>query len=164
MSLRTRQAHPVEIRVIAASETIPLRHAILRNGRPMESARFPGDDEPTTRHFGAYRGGELLAVASLFAVTMPGRPGEPAFQLRGMATSPEAQGTGLGKLLLRAATEFAREKRARLLWCNARVSASGFYRKLGFEIIGDEFDIPGIGPHFRMRLPIRPPPGGTSAH
>lgn len=154
MSLRASQTYQAEIRVITAAETIPLRHAILRAGRPEGSARFPGDDELTTRHFGAYRGCKLLAVASLFAVAMPEHPAKIAFQLRGMATSPEAQGTGLGKLLVAAALDFAREKQAGILWCNARISAAGFYHKLGFEILGDEFDIPEVGPHYRMMLRI----------
>ncbi len=38
----------------------------------------------------------------------------------------------------------------RLLWCNARVVALGFYTKLGLHTEGDEFDIPGIGPHYVM--------------
>jgi predicted GNAT family N-acyltransferase len=25
-----------------------------------------------------------------------------------------------------------------------------FYKKLGFEVISDEFEVPGIGPHFNM--------------
>jgi predicted GNAT family N-acyltransferase len=154
MSRQASQSNRAEIRFITAEETLPLRHAILRAGRPVETAHFPGDDMRTSRHFGAYRHGKLLAVASLYAVETPERPGESAFQLRGMATSSEAQGSGLGKLLMVAVMEFAREKRARILWCNARVAASGFYRKLGFEIVGDEFVIPGVGPHFRMMLRI----------
>jgi hypothetical protein len=38
----------------------------------------------------------------------------------------------------------------KLIWCNARTSAVGFYSKLSWEIAGAEFDIPDVGPHFRM--------------
>jgi predicted GNAT family N-acyltransferase len=148
------EIHGVEIRVISAAETIPLRHAILRPGRPVETTGFPGDDEPETRHIGACRDGKLLAVASLFRVEMPGRRGVAAYQLRGMATSSEARGTGLGRLLVAAAVKFAVEKRATIVWCNARIGAAGFYRKLGFETVGDEFEIPDVGPHFRMMLEL----------
>jgi len=37
-----------------------------------------------------------------------------------------------------------------LIWCNARTSAVEFYRKLGWEILGTEFDVPDVGPHFHM--------------
>lgn len=147
----------IEVRPITAEETWPLRLAVLRPGRPIESARFPGDDAPGTRHFGAFRNGQLLGIASLYAAEMPARPGELAFQLRGMATAPEARGLGLGRALVHACIEFARESGVRLIWCNARTGAVGFYRKLGFEVFGNEFEIADVGPHFRMAWPAGKP-------
>jgi GNAT superfamily N-acetyltransferase len=85
---------------------------------------------------------------------LPDEPGVPAIQLRGMATAAEAQRTGLGRALVMGCVAFAREKGARLLWCNARTYAAGFYSKLGFEIVGKEFDIPDVGPHYRMKFTL----------
>ena len=150
----SKHASPTEIRPITAAETLPLRLSVLRPGRPVESAHFAGDDSSGTRHFGAFREGRLLGIASLYAVEMPEHRGVPSFQLRGMATVPEARGAGLGRALVRACVQFARENGARLLWCNARTSASEFYKKLGFQIVGSEFDIPDVGPHFRMIFPL----------
>jgi len=39
---------------------------------------------------------------------------------------------------------------ASYIWCNARSSAVGFCKKSDFELISDEFEIPGIGMHFTM--------------
>lgn len=142
------------MRQITAAETVPLRHAVLRPGRPLETALFSGDDSASTTHFGAFRNGQLLCVASLFEAQLPEEPSVAAIQLRGMATAPEAQRTGLGRALVLGCVRFARENGARLLWCNARVYASGFYSKLGFEIVGNEFDIPDVGPHYRMKLEL----------
>ena len=144
----------LQVRRIQAAEGIPLRHSVLRPGRPVEEARFSGDDDAGTAHFGAFRDGELLCVASLYVAPFPGEPETPALQLRGMATAPEARGCGLGTAIVNACIEHAREKSARLLWCNARTSAAEFYRKLGFQIVGSEFDIPTVGPHFRMKLTV----------
>jgi len=144
-----------EIRRISSKDTIPLRLEVLRPGRPRESASFPGDDALTTVHLGALRQGQLLGIASLYEAEMPERSGGRALQLRGMATAPAARGTGLGQALLLACIELAREKPVELLWCNARTTAAGFYLKLGFEIVGDQFEIPDVGPHFRMALKIR---------
>jgi predicted GNAT family N-acyltransferase len=36
------------------------------------------------------------------------------------------------------------------IWCNARVSAMGFYRKAGWTVESEEFEIEGVGPHVRM--------------
>ena len=142
----------IEVRLITAAETWPLRQAVLRPGRPVAAAQFPGDDDSITKHFGAFGGGSLLGIASLFRAEMPEQPGVPALQLRGMATAPEVRGAGFGRALILTCKVFARENGAPLLWCNARTGAVGFYRKLGFEIVGAEFNIPDVGPHFRMRM------------
>jgi ribosomal protein S18 acetylase RimI-like enzyme len=94
----------------------------------------------------------LLGIASLYLTKLPEQPGVTAWQLRGMATAPEARGMGFGRALALACIAFARENGARLLWCNARTAAARFYRKLGFETLGEEFEIPDVGPHFRMIL------------
>ena len=36
------------------------------------------------------------------------------------------------------------------LWCNARVSAAGFYGAMGLDAFGDAFEIDLIGPHCVM--------------
>jgi predicted GNAT family N-acyltransferase len=138
----------VEIQRIQVEATLPLRLSVLRPGRPVESARFDGDE--VACHFGAFKAGQLLGIASLYRVGMPGRPGVSAFQLRGMATAPEARGSGLGRALVKGCVAFALEEQAQLIWCNARTSAVDFYRKMGFSISGGEFEIPDVGPHFRM--------------
>src|ERR1041384_6867263 len=110
----------IKVRPIAAAETLPLRLAVLRPGRPIEAAQYEGDEAPTTRHFGAFYKGQLLGIATLLCVEMPEQPGETALQLRGMATAPEVRGEGFGCALIRACLDFARESGAPLLWCNAR--------------------------------------------
>jgi predicted GNAT family N-acyltransferase len=144
----------IDVRQITAAETIALRHAVLRPGRPIQEASFPGDDLPTTAHFGASNNGALLCVASLFLVDSPDQPGVTAFQLRGMATTPAAQGSGFGKKIVNACAKFARDSGAKLLWCNARTSAAGFYASLGFNTVSSEFEIPTVGSHVRMTLSL----------
>jgi GNAT superfamily N-acetyltransferase len=143
------------IRTISAAETIALRWPVLRPGFPRETAIFDGDDAATTLHFGAFDGDMLLGVASIYLVPcpekIPAQPGvSPAFQLRDMATLPEVRGAGFGRALLDACVAAARENGAAILWCNARTSAADFYAKNGWRIVGAEFDIPTVGPHFRM--------------
>lgn len=55
---------------------------------------------------------------------------------------PEAQGKGIGKLLIDAITEFAKENQSNSLLLNVNRfnKALTFYQKLGFEII-EEIDI-----------------------
>lgn len=140
----------VEIREITTGETAPLRLAVLRPGRSIEASHFSGDDAQTTRHFGAFRDGQLLSIASLLLAEMPEQPGISAYQLRGMATAADARGSGLGRALVRECIAFARKNGAPLVWCNARTEAAEFYRKLDFQTAGEEFELPGVGPHYRM--------------
>jgi len=140
----------IDIRAITAAETLPLRSSILRPGRPLTAAQFPGDDLPTTKHFGAFREGGIVGIASLFHAELPECAGEPALQLRGMATASEVRGAGFGRALVAACLAFTKDSGMRLIWCNARTSAVGFYRKLDWKILSEEFDVPDVGPHFRM--------------
>ena len=141
---------PIEVRSLTTAETWPLRISVLRPNRPLEAAQFPGDDLPTTKHFGAFRNGQLVGIASLFDVEMPEQPGLAGMQLRGMATAPEVRGQGFGRALVLECVAYAQRQRVQFLWFNARIGAVGFYGKLGFEVIGNQFEIPDVGPHFRM--------------
>ncbi len=67
-----------------------------------------------------------------------------------MATEPDVRGAGFGAALVAACIEHAAAHRGGELWCNARMAAVGFYRRMGFEVVGDEFEIAGIGAHVVM--------------
>ena len=138
------------LRPITSAEAWPLRQSELRPGRPLAAAKFTGDDLPSTKHFGAFQGNDLVGIASLFLAEMPEHPGINAWQLRGMATAPAVRGAGFGRALVAACVAFATESGKPLIWCNARTSAVEFYRKLGWEILGAEFEVPDVGPHFHM--------------
>ncbi len=137
----------VVIRGATLAEILPLRHAVLRPGRPRATAEFDGDDEPATRHLAAFCDGACVSCLTLMV-----RPiaGEPAWQLRGMATRADCQRSGLGAALLRAAEAGLRPDEPRVLWCNARVDAVAFYERLGWRVVSDVFDVPDVGPHHRM--------------
>ncbi len=133
-----------------------MRLAILRAGMPVEAAIFPGDTDPDTQHFGAFEGdaNKLVGVASIYRAALPEQPGlAGSWQLRGMAT--EVRGHGYGRALVHACIASAKEAGGTLLWCNARSSATAFYAKQGWNLLGSEFDIPTAGPHFRMIIPLR---------
>ena len=145
----------ITLRRADLAELVDLRHAVLRQGLPRNEAIFPGDDAPTSRHYGAFRGAEVLCCATLHGSEWAG---EPAWQLRGMATAPRAQRTGLGRRVLELIEDDLREHDGGvlLLWCNARVPAVAFYRKMGWEVVSAEFEIPTAGPHVKMLKRLKP--------
>lgn len=138
-----------EIRFIDPALTRSLRSVVLRPGRPAEECIYPEDTAPGAFHLGAFDGGRITGIASFSQEHIEGAT--TAFRLRGMAVDPELQGKGIGADIMNFALEHLASLGCDVLWCNARSSAVGFYMKLGMEIYSDEFDIPGIGPHYKMK-------------
>ena len=51
---------------------------------------------------------------------------------------------------MEACFDHIRSHNGNLLWCNAGVIAPDFYKRMGFQTIGPEFEIEGIGAHYVM--------------
>ncbi len=139
----------LRLRRATADEIIPLRHAALRQGLPRSEAMFDGDDAPTSRHYAASRGAEVIGCATVHWNEWEGRP---AWQLRGMATADGFRRQGIGRHLLRfleedLASDFPSPVS---LWCNARTPAIPFYAGQGWAVRSAVFDIPTAGPHVKM--------------
>lgn len=129
-----------EIVEITATDTHDLRRRILRSGTPTDVVVWEGDDDPSTWHLGVRTAeGELVAISSWMLRRYPDRPGEPAYQLRGMATDPSHRGTGTSSALLLAGLERCAAAGASLVWARARVAALAFYERHGFEPVGTEY-------------------------
>ena len=138
----------IEIKKITAFETIIVRHPILRPGRPIESCHFDGDDLLSTSHFGLFLENQLAGVISAFKAQNKLFSKENQYQIRGMAVLSEFQKKGFGEALLEYCENEIRLKSGNLIWFNARETAIGFYEKSGYEILGDPFEIPDVGPHY----------------
>ena len=57
-------------------------------------------------------------------------------QIRYMAVAESRRGEGLGRLIVRRLEEIARSRGATYAVLNARDEAVGFYRSLGYEVVG----------------------------
>jgi predicted GNAT family N-acyltransferase len=141
----------MKIELLSPTAVLPLRRAVLRPGRPAAEAVFAGDDHPATLHLGIRTDGGLVGIATLMHEPPPGDSNPRAWRLRGMAVAEKWQRQGLGGALLQASLAHVKERGGTLLWFNARTCAVPFYRRHGFETVGDEFEIAGVGPHCLMR-------------
>jgi len=140
-----------EVRAIDPALTRPLRQRVLR---PHESLEELATHEPPGVHaVGAFEDGELIGCG--FVCPDGGVGGAGSWRVRGMATEPEARGRGAGRAILTALVDHARAQGATRVWCNARTPAVSLYARAGFEVESQEFEIPGIGPHFVMALRLR---------
>ena len=154
---RTDDAATMQVNMITAEQTRPLRHLVLRPSQPVESTEYPGDHAPDTVHFGAFEDGRLVGITSLYREPRQGGD-EPGWRLRGMATAPAARGRGSGKALLQAARAHVAAQGGGELWANARSVAIGFYTAAGFETVGPQFEIEDIGPHVVVRVDVAASP------
>lgn len=138
------------LKEITAKETWPVRHPVLRKGRPLEDVYMEADEKETTFHLGIFYKDNIVGVASFMEDTNPIFKGTQA-RLRGMAVLPQYRKKGLAELILEKGEEILKEKGTTLLWFNARIIALKFYKNLGYETVGPEFDIPLVGPHYIMK-------------
>ena len=129
--------HVIEI---DAEATHDLRRRLLRQDLADADVSFPGDHMPGALHLGLTDDdGVLTAVASFSPRPSPHHPGARAVQLRGLAVEPGLQQAGLGRLLLGTAIERLRGQGFELLWANGRDTVLGFYRRLGWRVVGEGF-------------------------
>lgn len=134
--------------VVPVEEIFALRWAVLRTGRPRETAVYPEDARADTFHIAAYDDeGAVQGCVTFLPDPMPGEEGT-AFRFRGMGSAPEVRGQGFGAAALTAGLREAAARGAALVWCNGRTSATGFYEHLGFTAVGPEFTLEPSGPHF----------------
>ena len=138
------------IKKISAKETYIVRHPVLRQGKPIESCVFEGDNLETTFHLGIFHKDKLVGISSFLQNRHPLLSEELQYQLRGMAVLNEYQNLGLGKLILNHGENLLKEQNIQIVWCNAREKAANFYKKNGYKIIGLPFDIKDIGLHYIM--------------
>ncbi len=143
------------IKFIPVDDLLFLRNTVLREGKlTSDECRFPTDNAEGNFHLGYYVKGELICAASFHPQTYGDFTGT-GYQLRGMATTEEYRGRGIGNQLVNFALVYLRGQKANYVWCNARKKAVKFYQNAGFEIVSPEFDVPGIGTHYVMYVKIQ---------
>lgn len=138
------------IKEISAHEAIIVRHPVLRKEKPIETCIFDGDDLETTHHFGLFKNSNLTGIISLFVKSNPIFAEIFQVQIRGMAILESHQKKGFGEKLIMYCEKYCMSNQFDLIWFNARTAAVGFYKKLGYKIKGNPFEIPNIGEHYLM--------------
>ncbi|MCF6288959.1 MAG: GNAT family N-acetyltransferase [Proteobacteria bacterium] len=142
-------------------EVIELRHIVVRPNQARSSCYYPEDTYKNTIHFvaktgnelgkiGTETGNEIIGSASIYKEKHPDFSLKQSWRVRGMVVLPEFQGQGIGAQLLETCINHAIKMKGDVIWCNARIDAVKFYKQSGFKIIGDEFELPDIGPHFLL--------------
>ncbi len=118
----------LKIKKIQASETWELRHQVMAPNRPFNSIKLAKDEMGL--HFGLFYEEKLISVISLFVE-------KDNAQFRKFATEISEQGKGYGSILLNHIIEESIKNNVKNLWCNARMTALGFYQKFDFKAVSE---------------------------
>jgi ribosomal protein S18 acetylase RimI-like enzyme len=138
--------------------TVWLRQRVLRPHQTYDEV-LAETDVPDVFAIGALVERSLVSCVVAHPEPFPADPDPDqsvAWRLRGMATDPAHRGAGHGASVLSRVLDELRLRGAGLVWCNARTSAAGLYRRAGFVTVGEPWDDAVIGPHVRMWRQLGP--------
>ena len=141
----------VEITSIEVSKCYPLRHEMLRRGKPLETCYFDGDNSEETFHLGAIVDKEIIGIISVYEKDLTQFKNSKGAQFRGIAVALKHQRKGVASKLINCAEKETKKRmNPKYIWLNGRISANNLYLGRGFDIIGDPFEINTIGIHQRF--------------
>ncbi len=112
-----------------------LRQQVLYPDQRLHEMELDEDNDGI--HFGAFTDDKLVGIISLFQLGTE-------FQFRKLAVLPAFQNMGVGIALLTRVEACAASEGGLSIWCNARVSAIGFYLKAGYHHTGKQFSKNGF--------------------
>jgi predicted GNAT family N-acyltransferase len=125
----------------------------------VDEQRVPADLEMDDRdgaciHVLAFTGDEAVATGRIDI--------EHAGKIGRVAVLAEYRGSGIGTTLMAALHLLATERGLAEVWCNAQLSATRFYTRLGYRVASEPFDEAGIQ-HVRMTRPLAAHPTAAGA-
>lgn len=124
----------ISIKPIQAEQTWPMRQKVMYPEFSLEQVKLK--DDAQGQHFGLFVGEELTVVVSVFI-------DNSKLQFRKLATKTEQQSKGYGKQMMQFILELTSAENLKMIWCNARLTASPFYQQFGFEVYGETWQQDG---------------------
>jgi len=149
------------IKELEIADVKQLRYKVLwQHKESSEDCVIEPDELDTTFHIGAVKNNTVVGTSTFIidpiAIGLKDEfDTKNQYRLRAMATDSSARGEGVGKQIIEFAIEKLKEMNVELLWCDARLKATGFYDKMGFKTLGDVYDVPEIGPHKLMYIDLK---------
>lgn len=141
----------VDIQLVDAKAVRELRHRVLwPHIATAEKCVIEPDELESTLHIAAVLEGKIVGISTLIIDQNDQFKTAKQYRLRAMATAPEVRGYGVGAKIIEKVIEVLKQNNTELLWCDARLIATGFYEKQNFKVKGAVYEVPNIGPHKLM--------------
>ena len=125
------------------NEMVELRRVILRKPLGLDFDPKELEREKEDILIGCFEDDKLEGCCLLT------KTDDKTVRLRQMAVLSGLQGKGFGRVLMQFAENIARDRGFKKINMHARKTAIGFYTKLGYKVVGDQFEEISI-PHFIM--------------
>ncbi len=122
---------------------INLRDLILRKPLGLGFSPAELEEEKENMMIGAFEDEDILGCCMLV------EENSRTIRLRQMAVLNNLQGKGIGRAIMNFAENIARDRGYKVLSMHARKNAIGFYEKMGYKVVGEEFQEVTI-PHVVM--------------
>jgi predicted GNAT family N-acyltransferase len=114
-------------------QMLKLRDEILRKPLGLNFSQEELEKEKLNMHMAAFEDDHMLGCCMLV------QEGPETVRLRQMAVVNDVQGKGIGRALMQFAENLARDRGYKRITMHARKNAVGFYEKMGYKKVGDEF-------------------------
>jgi len=114
-------------------QMVKLRDDLLRKPLGLSFSNEELEKEKENMLIGAFDDDDILGCAMLV------EQDPTTVRLRQMAVLNDLQGKGIGKALTIFAENLARDHGYKIINMHARTNVVGFYEKMGYKVIGDEF-------------------------
>ena len=124
-------------------QMIKMREDILRKPLGLNFDEKELESEKNNLSIAAFDDDKMLGCCMLVPEN------ENIVRLRQMAVLNDLQGKGIGRALMLFAENLARDRGYNKISMHARKNATGFYEKVGYKVVGDEFVEVTI-PHYNM--------------
>ncbi len=124
-----------------------LRNEVLWPHKTFENCILETDRLSTTFHFGVQIDDLTVATVTFQEESSSKLPQEKQYRLRAMAVREGYRGQGFGDAIVEEGVKYLSSLGIQVVWCDARVAALNFYRRLQFEEFEEEYEIPIIGRH-----------------
>ena len=125
----------IVIKEVPLADVWTIRHQVMY---PLETLDFVKlEADAAGLHWGVYNDNTLVSVISVF---IEGN----SLQFRKFATIVTQQGKGYGSALLQYTMDWAAANHIESIWCNARTTATGMYRRFGMNPTGEPWQKYGL--------------------
>ena len=124
-------------------QVLKLRDEVLRKPLGLNFSNDELEQERNHMHMAAYEDDRMPGCCMLV------KEDPETVRLRQMAVVNDVQGKGIGRALMQFAENLARDRGYKRITMHARKNAVGFYERMGYKKIGEEFEEITI-PHIVM--------------